>query len=58
MRPGWIRQIRSVLSKMQQFNDLMMMYRCAIREVQTVKVLDDEFSVEYKRNPIFLLRHG
>ena len=34
-----------------KFNDLMMMYRCAIREVQTkLEVLDDEFSVEYKRN--------
>ena len=27
-----------------KFNDLMMMYRCAIREVQTkLEVLDDEF---------------
>ena len=40
-----------------KFSDLMMMYRCAIREVQTkLEVLDDEFSVEYKRNPISLLR--
>ena len=31
-----------------KFSDLMMMYRCAIREVQTkLEVLDDEFSVEY-----------
>ena len=31
----------------------MMMYRCAIREVSTkLEVLDDEFSVKYKRNPI------
>ena len=36
-----------------KFSDLMMMYRCAIREVQTkLEVLDDEFSVEYNRNPI------
>lgn len=36
-----------------KFNDLMMMYRCVIREIQTkLEVLDDEFSVEYKRNPI------
>lgn len=29
------------------------MYRCAIREVSTkLEVLDDEFSVKYKRNPI------
>lgn len=37
----------------EKFNDLMMMYRCVIREIQTkLEVLDDEFSVEYKRNPI------
>ena len=40
-----------------KFNDLMMMYRCAIREVQTkLEVLDDEFSVEYKRNPISFIK--
>ena len=34
-----------------------MMYRCAIREVQTkLEVLDDEFSVEYKRNPISFIK--
>lgn len=39
-----------------KFNDLMM-YRCAIREVQTkLEVLDDEFSVEYKRNPISFIK--
>ena len=37
----------------EKFYNLMMMYRCAIREVQTkLEVLDDEFSVEYNRNPI------
>lgn len=36
-----------------RFNDLMMRYRCAIREIRTkLEVLDDEFSVEYNRNPI------
>lgn len=35
------------------YNSLMMMYRCTIREIQTkLEVLDDEFSVKYKRNPI------
>ena len=39
-----------------KFSDLMM-YRCAIREVQTkLEVLDDEFSVEYKRNPISFIK--
>lgn len=34
-----------------------MMYRCAIREVQTkLEVLDDEFSVEYNRNPISFIK--
>lgn len=36
---------------------MMMMYRCAIREIQTkLEVLDDEFSVEYKRNPISFIK--
>ena len=40
-----------------KFGDLMMMYRCVIREVQTkLEVLDDEFSVEYKRNPISFIK--
>ena len=39
------------------FYNLMMMYRCAIREIQTkLEVLDDEFSVEYKRNPISFIK--
>ena len=37
------------------YNSLMMMYRCAIREIRTkLEVLDDEFSITYKRNPISL----
>lgn len=40
-----------------KFNDLMMMYRCAVREVQTkLEVLNDEFSVKYKRNPISFIK--
>lgn len=40
-----------------RFTDLMMMYRCAIREVRTkLEVLNDEFSVEYKRNPISFIK--
>ncbi len=40
-----------------KYNDLMMMYRCTIREVQTkLEVLNDEFSVEYKRNPISFIK--
>lgn len=37
----------------KHFGNLMMMYRCAIREIETkLRVLDDEFSVKYNRNPI------
>ena len=35
------------------FMELMMHYRCAIREVETkLHVLNDEFSMQYNRNPI------
>lgn len=45
------------ISNAAKFNDLMMMYRCAIREIRTkFEVLDDEFSVEYKRNPISFIK--
>lgn len=40
-----------------KFNELMMMYRCATREIRTkLEVLDDEFSAEYKRNPISFIK--
>lgn len=52
----------AVLSEMQktdfmnhafQFQELMMMYNCAIREVRTkLEVLNDELSIHHKRNPI------
>ena len=36
---------------------ILMMYRCAIREIQTkLEVLDDEFSVENNRNPISFIK--
>lgn len=36
-----------------QFQELMMMYDCAIKEVRTkLEVLNSELSVRYKRNPI------
>ena len=45
------------INNVAKFSDLMMMYRCVIREVQTkLEVLDDEFSVEYKRNPISFIK--
>lgn len=37
----------------QSFQEMMMMYSCAIREVRTkAEVLNDEMSVRYHRNPI------
>lgn len=40
-----------------KFSDLMMMYRCTIRELQTkLEVLNDEFSIENKRNPISFIK--
>lgn len=45
--------INRVFAETKQFEELMMMYECAILEVQTkLEVLDKEFSVRYKRNPI------
>jgi len=39
------------------FEESMMMYNCAIREVRTkFEVLNDDFSVAYKRNPIEMIK--
>ena len=41
----------------EKFYNLMMMYRCTIRELQTkLEVLNDEFSIENKRNPISFIK--
>ena len=41
----------------QTFDNLMMMYRCAIREIRTkLEILDDEFSNKYNRNPISFIK--
>lgn len=40
-----------------RFQDVMMMYRCAVREVQTkLEVLNDEFKTRRQRNPIDSIR--
>lgn len=40
-----------------RYAELMMMYRGAIREIQTkLEVLNDEFSIRYKRNPISFIK--
>lgn len=46
-----------IVLQAKQFEELMMMYKCAIREVKTkLEVLNDEFSVKYKRNPIEFIK--
>ena len=48
---------QTFVNNTSKFNDLMMMYRCTVREVRTkLEVLNDEFSVEYKRNPISFIK--
>ena len=40
-----------------KFEEIMMMYGCALREVQTkLEVLNDELSVRYNRNPIEFIK--
>lgn len=45
--------MEELLISPKEYVSLMMMYRSAIREVKTkLEVLDDEFSIKHKRNPI------
>lgn len=45
--------IDGIHKNMMPMNELMAYYRCAIMEVETkFKVLDEQFSLEYDRNPI------
>ena len=45
-------KLKIVMMQSQQFQEMMMMYKCAIREVRTkAEVLNDEMSVRYHRNP-------
>jgi len=46
-------KLKIVMMQSQAFQEMMMMYNCAIREVRTkAEVLNDEMSVRYHRNPI------
>lgn len=48
-----IEQQETLLETAYPFMELMMQYRCAIREIETkLNVLNDEFSMQYNRNPI------
>ena len=45
--------IDQLIETTRPFAELMMRYRCAIKEVQTkFEVLDEEFSIRYNRNPV------
>jgi len=44
---------KEILNFLVEFKELMMMYKCAIKEVKTkFEVLDTEFNIRYQRNPI------
>ena len=44
-------------NKMEQFRDMMLMYNCAIKEIQTkFEILNDELSVRKNRNPIEFIK--
>lgn len=46
-----------LLEHSREFDELMMMYNCALREVKTkLEVLNDELSVRYNRNPIEFIK--
>ncbi|SCN25443.1 GTP pyrophosphokinase YwaC [Clostridium sp. N3C] len=46
-------QSKEILSLMVEFKELMMMYKCAIKEIKTkFEVLNTEFNIRYQRNPI------
>lgn len=44
---------KEILTTVVDFKELMMMYKCAIKEIRTkFEVLDTEFKIRYQRNPI------
>lgn len=50
-------EFRKTMETNARFQELMMMYRCAIREIQTkLEILNDEFKTKNQRNPIDSIR--
>lgn len=48
---------KEILSFMIEFKELMMMYKCAIKEIKTkFEILDTEFKIRYQRNPINFIK--
>lgn len=55
--PDLVQVPDDMLEFAHQFQEAMMMYTCAIREVKTkLEVLNDELSVRNKRNPIDMIK--
>ncbi len=45
-------EVAKVFSRTKEFQELMTLYRCAIMEIETkLNVLNEEFSLQYDRNP-------
>ena len=55
--PDLVQIPEELLEMARKFQEIMMMYTCAIREVKTkFEVLNDELSVRNKRNPIEMIK--
>ncbi len=56
--PGKLQEeFTQMMEENTRFQEIMMMYRCAVREVQTkLEVLNDEFMTRRQRNPIDSIR--
>ena len=55
--PDLVQVPDQLISMAHQFQEAMMMYTCAIREVKTkLEVLNDELSVRNQRNPIEMIK--
>ncbi len=52
-----IKKIESAFGEFNKFRQFMMMYNCAIKEVQTkFEILNDELSTMHNRNPIEMIK--
>ena len=54
--PNVTQDTEHLFDRISQFQEIMMMYSCAAREMRTkLEVLNDDFSVRYRRNPIEII---
>ena len=45
-------EVAKVFSRTKEFQEMMTLYNCAIMEIETkLNVLNEEFSLQYDRNP-------